>query len=66
MDIRTSILTISDRTYNKETIDLSGPALVELTSTLGWKVIHTAVVPDDQNTISDQLSSWADSLEWIL
>lgn len=59
--IRAGILTISDRSARGERLDASGPALAERLAHAGWKVLRTAIIPDDFDQIRDTLSSWADS-----
>ena len=63
MDMRFGLLTSSDRSARGERPDLSGPALDELVVTQGWKVVRKAVLPDDQQALTDTLSAWADSGE---
>jgi molybdopterin adenylyltransferase len=60
MILRLGILTVSDRSARGERPDLSGPALVELVTSLGWKVDRTAIVADDLNALRETLSVWAD------
>ena len=60
-EIRTGILTISDRGYRGEYRDLSGPAIRELVMEhLGATVVLEAVVPDELLVISGTLTTWAD------
>lgn len=61
MSLRFGILTISDRSSRGERPDLSGPGLVELVTAQGWKVIQTAILPDDLAVLRDRLSAWADA-----
>jgi molybdenum cofactor synthesis domain-containing protein len=63
MSVRVSILTISDRSFQGERDDLSGPALKYKINGQGWEVAHMDVVPDDLQTIKKTLSTWADSGE---
>jgi molybdopterin adenylyltransferase len=59
--IRTGILTISDRAYEGEYRDLSGPVIRELvTERLGAAVELEAVVPDERHMIAATLLAWAD------
>ncbi|MGD8458267.1 MAG: MogA/MoaB family molybdenum cofactor biosynthesis protein [Anaerolineales bacterium] len=60
MSVRVSILTISDRSFQGEWDDLSGPALETQISGQGWEVVRTGIVPDDLEAIKKELSSWAD------
>ncbi len=58
--IRCAILTISDRSSRGEREDLSGPALASQANQAGWRVIATAVVPDEREKISARLVEWSD------
>jgi molybdopterin adenylyltransferase len=62
-DIRTGILTISDRAYHGEYRDLSGPVIRELvTGRLGVTVELEAIVPDERTIIAGTLLTWADEV----
>ncbi|MEW6717298.1 MAG: MogA/MoaB family molybdenum cofactor biosynthesis protein [Chloroflexota bacterium] len=61
MAVRFGILTISDRSALGIRADTSGPALAERVQNLGWEIICQEILPDDQQAISEKLSSWADS-----
>jgi len=61
MTIRFGILTLSDRSSRGERADSSGPALAELIQVQGWTVVKQALLPDDEPSIREVLSSWADS-----
>ncbi len=61
MTIQVAILTISDRSSRGEREDTSGPALGAEAQKLGWEVIHTAIVPDDLNSIKSILVQWSAS-----
>ena len=63
MTLRFGLLTASDRAARGERADLSGPALEELITDLGWIVVCKAVVADDLEAISRTLSTWADGGE---
>jgi len=63
MTLRFGILTSSDRCSRGERPDLSGPALADFVNAQGWKVLHTAIVPDDLDALRETLSNWADSGE---
>jgi molybdenum cofactor synthesis domain-containing protein len=63
MQLRFGILTVSDRSAHGERPDLSGPALVELVTTLGWSVARTAIIADDLVALREVLSAWADGGE---
>ena len=61
MTIRFGILTLSDRSARGERADSSGPALADLIQAQGWSVVKQALLPDDEPSIREMLSSWADS-----
>lgn len=56
--IRIAILTVSDRSSRGDRADLSGPALVEYTQRLGWELVHSAIVPDELDSITKILKKW--------
>lgn len=60
MTLTFAILTVSDRSYEGERADQSGPALVERISSQGWEVTSTAVVPDDLDMIASRLRAWSE------
>ena len=61
--IRTGILTVSDRGYQGEYRDLSGPAIHELVmDRLSATIEQEAIVPDDRVLIADVLMDWADKV----
>lgn len=63
-NIRTGILTVSDRGYRGEYRDLSGPVIRELvTERLGAGVELEAIVPDEESVIAGTLMTWADEVE---
>ena len=50
-----AVLTISDSSYLKEREDFSGPAVVKLLETGGFKVIHNSILPDEKDAIAARL-----------
>lgn len=61
--IRVGILTVSDRGFQGEYRDLSGPAVRDLvTERLGASVEREAVVPDERPVIAGTLRAWADEV----
>lgn len=60
MQLRFGILAVSDRSARRERPALSGPALVELVTTQGWTVVHTAILADDLAALQKTLIAWAD------
>ena len=61
MNVSVSILTVSDSTVAGTREDASGPALEERCRELGWEIVATGVVPDDEAVIADTLKEWADA-----
>lgn len=59
--MRVSIVTISDSVSSGSREDRSGKALVERCAQLGWEVISTAIMPDEESLIRAQLAGLADS-----
>jgi molybdenum cofactor synthesis domain-containing protein len=60
MSVRVAILTISDSAVAGTREDASGPAVVERCRELGWEVVATALVADDEPAIESRLKEWAD------
>lgn len=50
-----AVLTISDSSFLGKREDLSGPAIARLLQAAGFKVIHTAVLPDEKDRIAARL-----------
>jgi molybdopterin adenylyltransferase len=50
-----AVLTISDSSFQRRREDLSGPAIVRMLETAGFKVIHTSVLPDEKDAITARL-----------
>ncbi len=61
MSLRFGILTVSDRSYQGERADASGPALESRLINLGWQVQRKAILPDDPVRLRNILIEWADS-----
>lgn len=62
MNLTAAVITVSDKGYRGERVDTSGPALCRLLAADGWHVTHTAVVPDEKDTIEAELLRCADEL----
>jgi molybdopterin adenylyltransferase len=60
MPLRFAILTVSDRSARGERPDLSGPALADMITAQGGRVVRQAVVPDEQALLQETLSTWVD------
>lgn len=58
--VNVAILTVSDRSARGERLDTGGPALEQTIRECGWEVVHSSIVPDNIEAISEQLSTWAD------
>ena len=61
--MRVTILTVSDSVAARKYEDRSGPAVAARCKELGWKVVATAVLPDDRDALEDFLKKAADSSE---
>lgn len=59
--LRAAVLTVSDRSSEGIRPDASGPALIQMARSLAWQVVATAVCPDDEVRIREQLVEWADN-----
>ncbi len=59
VEIATSILTISDRVFNHEREDESGPALILLCKSYGWSIVSTSVVNDNLDLIKSRLLEYS-------
>ena len=55
MQIRTGIVTISDRASRGEYADLGGPALIEAALKHNWMVLGDRLVPDNKPAIQDAI-----------
>jgi len=56
---RVGVLTLSDKGSQGLRVDESGPAVEELLATVG-EVVHTAILPDDVESIFALLVTWTD------
>ena len=61
-----AIITISDKCTAGEREDLSGPVIQEMLENEGYNVVHTAIVPDEQKLIENELLKCADELDIAL
>ncbi len=59
--MRVSVLTISDSVASGKAEDGSGPAVISRCRDLGWKIVSSAVRPDDRAAIEAFLKEAADS-----
>lgn len=58
-----AVLTVSDRSFRGERPDAGGPLVAELLKNAGYEVVITAIVPDEQEQIEEELRQIADSGE---
>lgn len=61
-----AVITVSDKGFLGQRQDTSGPMLVKLLSERNFRVIHTQVVPDEQDAIRQALLHCTDELEATL
>lgn len=62
MEYQAAVITVSDGCSAGTRTDTSGPAVRAMLEGAGYRVLHTAVVPDDKLTISWELCRCADEL----
>lgn len=60
MMFRAAVITVSDRCSRGERPDEGGPLVAELLKSAGYELVHTAIVPDEQEKIEQALSEIAD------
>ncbi len=66
MSYTAAVITVSDKGACGERRDTSGPALCAMLEKAGWRVIHTAIVPDEAEEIRRELLYCADELKTAL
>jgi molybdopterin adenylyltransferase len=66
MSNRAVIITVSDRCCQGETTDRSGPTLMELLPSLGARLVHHEIVPDDAARIRSTVAAWLSRAEIVL
>ena len=65
--MKIGILTVSDKGARGEREDRSGPAIREIMEGLGAEIVHSKIVPDEQDEIRAALIDWSDEgLDLIL
>jgi molybdenum cofactor synthesis domain-containing protein len=50
-----AVLTISDSSFERRRDDVSGPAVVRLLESAGFRVVHTSILPDEKDLIAARL-----------
>ena len=62
MTYTAAVITVSDKGYQGEREDTSGPNLVHILTDKGFDVVYTAMVPDETAYIQKELRKCADEL----
>ena len=60
MQYTAAVITISDKGARGERADTSGPSLVRILEAAGYRVVHTAILPDEGELIQQELIRCAD------
>lgn len=60
LNIKTAVLTMSDKGSRGERKDLSGPVIKEMMEAAGAEVIYEEIIPDDKDEIKEVLIFLAD------
>lgn len=66
MNYTAAVITISDKGARGERIDTSGPMLCELLKSVGYEVVHTAIIPDETEQIRAELLECSDEKQIAL
>lgn len=59
-DFNSVVITLSDRSYNGEREDLSGPAIIDYLEKKGWRRPGCLLLPDDREMLIDALIDFSD------
>lgn len=62
MSYTAAVITVSDKGARGERVDTSGPSLCAILREHGWEIVHTAIIPDELETIKTELIRCADEL----
>lgn len=62
MQYTAAVITVSDLGSQGKRVDTSGPAVCKMVEDAGFHVVHTAIVPDEQALIEQELTRCADEL----
>lgn len=62
MSYTAAVITVSDKGARGERVDTSGPSLCAILREHGWEVVHTAIIPDEPETIKAELIRCSDVL----
>ncbi len=63
MDYKAAVITVSDKCSSGERLDTSGPAVAQMLSDVGFRVVYTGIVPDERHEISAEFIKCAYELE---
>lgn len=63
---RAAVLTVSDRCFRGEQVDVSGPAVRGLLERAGVGSVELSTVPDEVEWIAAALRAWADRAELVV
>lgn len=66
MQYTAAVITISDKGARGERVNTSGPSLVGILEDAGYQVVHTAILPDEQELIRQELIRCADEEQFSL
>ncbi len=66
MEYTAAVITVSDKGAWGQREDRSGPALRAMLEEAGWRIVHTEIVPDELDAISEALILCADQLQVCL
>ncbi len=62
MEFTAAVITVSDKGSRGERADTSGPALVEMLKSEGYRVMYTKIIPDEFDQIAAELTYCCDEL----
>lgn len=62
MSYQAAVLTISDKAAKGERQDTSGPAIKKMLVENGWELAYSTIIPDEMETIRQELIKCADTL----
>ena len=62
-NFRAAVITLSDRSYNGEREDLSGPAIVSYLKERGYTDIIYSLLPDDRKMLEDRFIELSDEIK---
>ena len=66
MSYTAAVITISDKGSRGERVDTSGPAVRLMLEGAGYQVVHTAIIPDESDSIQAELVKCADQMNVTL